>query len=255
VTDNWPTLEPWFNETGDNAPSMLSPAQQKELEQLAEGTLQCLGFTVGVFHVEAKMTSRGPRLIEVNSRMGGGQVRDNNLAVWGVDLVDESLLAALGIPNAPPVPEAPLCCRSALYFNSTKTGYVGPGDWLEEVRSKPGVVYAKLLAHEGEHVVSCEEGMPTWLGQIMCNGDTPEEACALVREYETLVDCPILPQPAMPDFACLAPEPSVAIEVPEAPDLQTVHMTIPEEPAASSPTAAAAKPVAKKGGLSSAFGR
>jgi hypothetical protein len=36
---------------------------------------QALGFHMGVFHVEAKYTSRGPRLIEVNARMGGGPVR------------------------------------------------------------------------------------------------------------------------------------------------------------------------------------
>ncbi len=38
-------------------------------------TLQCLGLLLGVFHVELKYTSRGPRLIEVNCRMGGGPVR------------------------------------------------------------------------------------------------------------------------------------------------------------------------------------
>ncbi len=38
-------------------------------------SLQALGFQLGVFHVEAKYTSRGPRLIEVNARMGGGPVR------------------------------------------------------------------------------------------------------------------------------------------------------------------------------------
>jgi carnosine synthase len=37
--------------------------------------LQALGFTMGVFHVECKYTSRGARLIEVNARMGGGPVR------------------------------------------------------------------------------------------------------------------------------------------------------------------------------------
>jgi biotin carboxylase len=39
----------------------------------------------GVFHVELKYTSRGPRLIEVNCRMGGGPVRITNLLVsWRV---------------------------------------------------------------------------------------------------------------------------------------------------------------------------
>lgn len=80
------------------------------------------------------------------------QVRENNLAVWGVDLVDESLLASLGIPNAPVVPEKPLTCRSALYFNCMKSGWMGKGDWLESIRKMPGVVYAKLMVQEGDEV-------------------------------------------------------------------------------------------------------
>lgn len=42
---------------------------------------QVLGFKLGVFHVELKATSRGPRLIEVNARMGGGGVR------WGLGVM------------------------------------------------------------------------------------------------------------------------------------------------------------------------
>lgn len=44
--------------------------------------------------MELKYTSRGPRLIEINCRMGGGPVRNTNLLVWGVDMVEVSL----GIP-------------------------------------------------------------------------------------------------------------------------------------------------------------
>lgn len=29
VTDNWPTVEPYFNETGSNSPSVLPVDQQK----------------------------------------------------------------------------------------------------------------------------------------------------------------------------------------------------------------------------------
>ena len=57
--------------------------------------------------------------------------------MWGVDLVDESLLAAIGLPNAPPLPSRPLTSRSALYFNSHKSGIMGGGDWLAPVRSLP----------------------------------------------------------------------------------------------------------------------
>jgi hypothetical protein len=156
---------------------------------------------------QAKYTTRGPRLIEVNSRMGGGQVRENNLAVWGVDLVNESLLSAIGMPNAPPVPDTSLTCRSALYFNAMRTGFVGKGDWLEAIRGLPGVVYAKLLVKEGDAVTCCEDGMPTWLGQLMCDGATPEEAMDRVKAYEKLVRPPIKPKSegAMPTLYCQLP--------------------------------------------------
>lgn len=75
ITDNWPTVEPYFNETGSNCPSVLSRKLQRELLELGVKSVQALGFKLGVFHVECKYTSRGARLIEVNCRMGGGPVR------------------------------------------------------------------------------------------------------------------------------------------------------------------------------------
>jgi carnosine synthase len=75
ITDNWDTIPPYFNETGSNCPSILPRSQQKELIGLAVASVQALGLSLGVFHVELKYTSRGARLIEVNARMGGGPVR------------------------------------------------------------------------------------------------------------------------------------------------------------------------------------
>jgi hypothetical protein len=68
ITDNWPTVEPWFNETGSNCPSVLTRSQQMELLDLGIKAVQCMGFTLGVFHVELKNTSRGARLIEARPR-------------------------------------------------------------------------------------------------------------------------------------------------------------------------------------------
>ena len=51
---------------GSNCPSILSLQQQRELCQLSVAAVKCMGFTVGVFHVECKYTSaNGPQLIEV----------------------------------------------------------------------------------------------------------------------------------------------------------------------------------------------
>ena len=84
--------------------------------------LQC--WLQGVFHVECKYTSRGARLIEVNCRMGGGPVRNINLLVWGVDLVEEHLLTTAGIPSRPPVAPKPLMHIAEFSSNAKKTGVI-----------------------------------------------------------------------------------------------------------------------------------
>ena len=85
----------------------------------------------GVFHVELKYTSRGPRLIEVNCRMGGGPVRNTNLLVWGVDLVEEHLLTCAGIPSRPPVAARPLMYIAEYSINAQKSGKMQHVDFLK----------------------------------------------------------------------------------------------------------------------------
>ena len=85
----------------------------------------------GVFHVECKYTSRGARLIEVNCRMGGGPVRNINLLVWGVDLVEEHLLTTAGIPSRPPVSSRPLMHIAEFSSNARKTGSILNDDFCK----------------------------------------------------------------------------------------------------------------------------
>lgn len=103
VIDNGPTSEPFFAETWAALPSLLPSEKVDELRSLAVASVKALGFTDGVFHVELKYTSSGPRLIEVNARMGGGPTRMIHKLVSGVDLVLEQFLIAVGIPSRPPL--------------------------------------------------------------------------------------------------------------------------------------------------------
>ena len=85
----------------------------------------------GVFHVELKYTSHGPRLIEVNCRMGGGPVRATNLLVWGVDLVEEQLLCSAGIPSRPPIAAKPLMYIAEYSVNAKVSGRVKHTDFCK----------------------------------------------------------------------------------------------------------------------------
>jgi biotin carboxylase len=94
VTGRFP-LAPPFRETGFFIPSTIPREQTPELLELAGRALRALGFAVGAAHTEIKLTPEGPRVVEVNGRIGGG-VPDMLRLVAGVDLVKATMRAALG---------------------------------------------------------------------------------------------------------------------------------------------------------------
>ena len=109
VSQNWPTAEPSFQERGLHCPADHNPRAVQRLVDLTVRTVQAFGFRRGVLHVEGKCTSRGPRIIEVNARMGGGRVYEMVRDVWGVDLVETQLRTCLGLPLALHPSRKPRC--------------------------------------------------------------------------------------------------------------------------------------------------
>ena len=179
VVDNGPTAEPYFAETWGLCPSRLPTATQDELRALAVASLKSCGFECGVFHVELKQTSKGPRLIEINARMGGGQVRQTHMIASGVDLVEETLFTAVGIPCRPhsSVPLGSKCVAYC-YVTSTRSGRV---QGLRTVLANAlefteGAVYAKPLVDDDAEVVGSKDGLPTWVADVMATADSPDAA-------------------------------------------------------------------------------
>jgi len=146
------------------------------LKKLAVDSVNALGFTNGVFHVECKYTSTGPQIVEVNARMGGGQVHECNLRTWGVDLVEETFFVALGIPSRPVVPKKPLTSVAYCYVNPTKSGKVVSISGLEALQHRENVVWARPLVRVGAEIVGPEQRLPTWLCDIVVTGKTGKEA-------------------------------------------------------------------------------
>jgi len=191
ITDNGPTVEPWFNETWAAIPSLLPLQQQRELKELAVACVKALGFDGGVFHVECKYTSTGPQLIEVNARMGGGPVHEHNIQSWGVDLVEEAIFIALGIPSRPLVPKVPLNCIASYLVPCEVTGIVEEVPDFTALSAREDIVWARACVRVGDKVVGHKDGMPTWIADIMVKDKTPQEALdkvfKMVKEYPVKV--------------------------------------------------------------------
>ncbi len=94
TTGRFPLAEN-FRETGFFIPAALNESDLSAVLELASLSIEALGVTTGCLHTEIKFTPDGPRVIEVNGRVGGGVPEMLNRAA-GVPLVELTLRVALG---------------------------------------------------------------------------------------------------------------------------------------------------------------
>jgi biotin carboxylase len=71
ITGRFP-LAPPFRETGFFIPADLTAQQRSAVLEIASAAVHALGVQTGCLHTEIKFTPDGPRVIEVNGRLGGG---------------------------------------------------------------------------------------------------------------------------------------------------------------------------------------
>ena len=94
LTGRFPMAEN-FRETGFFIPAALDRADQVAVLGLATSAIEALGVTTGCLHTEIKFTPDGPRIIEVNGRVGGG-VPEMLERAAGLSVLELTLLLALG---------------------------------------------------------------------------------------------------------------------------------------------------------------
>jgi biotin carboxylase len=87
VTDKSVVGEDCFVETGHMFPAALPEELVAELAALACAAVAAVGLTDCVSHLEVKLTSAGPRIVELNPRPGGNRISELIRRVSGIDLV------------------------------------------------------------------------------------------------------------------------------------------------------------------------
>ncbi|MEW1632677.1 ATP-grasp domain-containing protein [Streptomyces sp. NPDC093801] len=85
---------PYFEETGHtvDAADPLLP----QVGPVAQAAVAALGVTNGIQHVEMRLTASGPRIVEVNARIGGDLIGKLVLLATGIDLPRAAADLALG---------------------------------------------------------------------------------------------------------------------------------------------------------------
>ena len=166
VSQNWPTAEPSFQEAGLHCPPDHDRKAVARVVDLCVSTARAFGLHRGVLHIEAKATSRGPRIVEVNARMGGGRIHEYVHQVWDVDLVEAQLRATLDLqPNLSPS-RKPRCTVLNRFLYATATGRLVSLSVDAGPRRGGATVIADLEAEPGDLVEGPEAVFATPLGEV-----------------------------------------------------------------------------------------
>ncbi|MFV0132292.1 ATP-grasp domain-containing protein [Streptomyces sp. HMX87] len=173
VTDKLLGPTPHFVELGHTFPSSVGEGASRAAD-VAVAALDAIGLDFGPAHVEAKLTPRGPVLIEINARTGGDFIPDLVEHATGVPLLRQSVLAhSGGRPELTPTRAK----GAAIRFIAGRSGTVGSVPGTDVLENFPSVVAFRTKAAPGQRT--------TWpsnsherLGHVMTCAATAEEAAA-----------------------------------------------------------------------------
>lgn len=177
ITDNFPTHEPFFIETGWQLPSTLPTQQKDELIEMAKKVLKKFQIKNGCIHFEAKYSSHGPVPIEINLRMGGDEVYSFIKKVWNVDLIENALKVATG-ENIDKIEKiSPKTHLTSYDFIPFREGIVSKIKIDESIYSDSNLHLLSISSNVGDLIKLPPFGYD-YHGWISAKGKTPEESIA-----------------------------------------------------------------------------
>jgi biotin carboxylase len=195
VSQNWPTAEPSFQETGLHLPPDHNGKEVRKLVELSVRTVQAFGFRRGVLHVEGKCTSRGPRVIEVNARMGGARIHQMVEAVWGVDLVEAQLRSCLDLPQTLSPSRKPRCAIVNAVAHAPATGRLAELPFAQVTPEGGLGVELDVFAEIGQEVAGPDRTFATVLAELTLSGKNLRRARSLaaqvLREPARILPAPV----------------------------------------------------------------
>ncbi|MEV0586299.1 ATP-grasp domain-containing protein [Nonomuraea sp. NPDC050310] len=190
---------PGFVEVGHSSPSRHPAAALRAAEELVLTFLDAVGLRHGPGHTELKLTSRGPRIIESHTRIGGDRINELTELAYGVDMDRYALGARLGLLEPLPASPRPVG-GAAIRFLTPPPGTVLSITGEDAVRADPALVELELSVGPGDVVPPL-----TWsedrIGHILARGATPEDAIAACTRLAALIHIqtePLSSQPLSP---------------------------------------------------------
>jgi biotin carboxylase len=181
VTGRFPFAEP-FRETGSFLPSDVSNSERSAVHAVASASIEALGVRDGIIHTEVKLTPSGPRIVEVNGRLGGG-IDAMMTRAGGPSLCGWTLRLALGQEVGPiPQDETTPIAFFRLILAPVGATSLESVEGLDALRDLEGVDEVRLNRLPGESVDSRDSSLFSHAVRIDGLVDSHEQLDVLVNE-------------------------------------------------------------------------
>src|SRR4030095_7895033 len=131
-------------ELSHHFPASISPAQSEEIQAFVAEFLNIIGITDGPTHTELKWSSRGLRIIETHTRLGGDFIQELIRRTTGVDLIKSAVELSLGLPSRGFDAGHEVHGGAAIRYFSPRPGTVKSVVGVEQWQGHPGVVRIDL---------------------------------------------------------------------------------------------------------------
>jgi hypothetical protein len=166
---------PYFVEIGHHLPTLQTREVEERIVATAQRGLAVLGVDRAVTHTEIRLTESGPKILEINPRPAGGQMREFIRTITGYDLHEASLRAEFG---EPPSRERPRVTHGI--YHCLTAGEEGLVDYDTAYLPRPlgaGIVpLVELTVKPSERVYPVNHPKGKILGRILSYGQNFEQA-------------------------------------------------------------------------------
>jgi biotin carboxylase len=178
-------------------PSRLEPAQVGAAIEAAGRAARALAIEDGPTYTQILMSDRGPKVMELAARLGGGHDAELCTAALGVDLNELALAAALGV-EIPAFALAPADAAggACVLFLVAREGELRDVRGVEEARAVEGVRLLRVYREPGHRFGPLRRGADR-AGAVLAVGDSRSEAVARAREAAGLIRFEVAPVEAL----------------------------------------------------------
>ena len=138
VTDKVLFPGPFPVEAGHTQPSRLPDTKVNQIRATTRDAVRALALNNCAFHAELKVTSAGPKIVEIGARLGGDRIATHLTPLsTGVNLLRAAIVIAMG--QRPDLASDRARGSAIRYFLAPSTGIIEQIDGLDKLSALPGL--------------------------------------------------------------------------------------------------------------------